>query len=223
MALWIFGDSYSIETTAQDKNFHNHYDKNWIDHVSDDLNEHDVRVCSEYGVSNDFIFAFFLQHANDFKSGDHVIVQLTSPARKWFFEKEPYLSNFVQTDGWYDKEKKKAADSYLVNLQNNNLDNIQYTSYIYALQFITSTRTDVKTLLLPGFASIPGVIGNLTDNVCNNELLNTKKFFDSHKGQDPRLNHMSPENHKILGDKIIDYFKNNTVIDLTKDFIGNLY
>lgn len=223
MALWIFGDSYSIETLAQDKTYHNHYEENWIDHLSDGLNEKDVRVCSEHGASNDFIFAFFLQHANDFKSGDHVVVQLTSPSRKWFFEKEPYLSNILQSDGYTNNEQKKAVETYLATLQNDNLDNIQYTAYIYALQFIISTRTDVKTLLLPGFAPIPGVIGDLTTNVCNYELANPAKFFDLNQGQDPRLNHMSPKNHKILGDKILDYFKNNTVVDLTKDFIGNLY
>ena len=223
MALWIFGDSYSIETQEQDKQLQNHYDENWIDYVSNGLKDQDVRVYSQHGASNDFIFDGLLQYANDFKSGDYAVVQLTAPSRKWFFEDDPQLSNIVQSDGYPHKWQKKAVDSYLANLQNDRLDNIQYTAYIYAINFITSMRQDVRMVVLPGFAPVPGVIGNLTTNICNHELSNPEEFFKTNNRCDPRLNHMSPKNHKILGDKILDYFKNNTVIDLTKDFIGNIY
>jgi hypothetical protein len=90
--------------------------------------------------------------------------------------------------------------------------------------FMTHSIKDVNFLILPGFDSVPGVIGNLTSDICNFELGNGQKdFFEKHNGFDPRLNHMSIENHIVLADKIVDYFKNDTVLDLTTGFKGDLY
>jgi len=225
MALWVFGDSYCIESQIpREEDFLWDYDYNWIDYISQGLGVGDVRVVSQHGVSNDWIFKHFIDSTSDFQSGDYIVVQLTSNRRKWFFPEDPYLSNISNSFGYdHPKPVRQAIDGYIQYLQNDQLDNIQYTAYTYASMLVAQTRPDLKILLLPGFHPVPNVIGNLTTNVCNYELDDPSLFLEKHKGFDPRLNHMSHENHKILANKIIDFFNNGTLIDLTTGFIGNLY
>lgn len=223
MSLWFLGDSYSIESQVEDNKIWD-YDNNWMDYVSQGLAIGDVRVISQHGVSNDWIFKNFIDITSHLQSGDYVVVQFTSSTRKWFFPDNPHLSNTFQSYGYnHSKGVQNAIDGYHQYLHNDQLDNIQYTAYIYASMLVTQSRPDVKFLLLPGFDSVPNVIGNLTTNVCNFELEDPSKFFEEHKGADPRLNHMSHENHRILADKILDFFNNGTMLDLTTGFVGNLY
>ena len=222
MSVWFFGDSYCIESTAQDDT-HWKYEHNWMDLVAQGLGADETIPISQFGVSNDWIFKFFLENTSKFKPGDSVVVQLTSAGRKWFLPNEPQKSNLFYSQGWTEKVSN-AIDQYREHLHNDQLDNIQYTSYVYAIMFMTHSIKDVNFLILPGFDSVPGVTGNLTSDICNFELGNgQKKFFDKHNGFDPRLNHMSMENHIVLADKIVDYFKNDTMLDLTTGFKGDLY
>lgn len=223
MSLWFVGDSYCIETSAQNDT-HWKYEYNWMDLVAQGLEESDVHYLSQFGVSNDWIFKQCIDHTADFKEGDTVIVQLTGSNRKWFFPDEPQLSNTFQSQG-YHHSIQTAVDHYHQYLHNDQLNNIQYTAYVYALMFVKQSMQHVNFLFLPGFDSIPNVNGNLTTNICNYELGITtpQEFFEKHKGYDPRLNHMSIENHTILANKVVDCLKNNTPLDLTNGFVKDLY
>lgn len=220
MALWFFGDSYCIESQyPREEDFLWKYDYNWMDYISQGLGIDDVRVMSQHGVSNDWIFKNFIDCTSDFQKGDYIVVQFTSSLRKWFFPENPHLSNTLNCSGYeYPKPVQKAIAGYNQYLRNDQLDNIQYTAYIYATMLVAQSRPDLKILLLPGFDDIPGIKGNLTTNICNYELEDPSKFYDKYEGFDPRLNHMSHDNHKVLADKIVDFFINSTLLDLTTGF-----
>lgn len=226
MALWFFGDSYCIESQhsrEEDQGLWQ-YDYNWMDYISQGLRINDVRVISQHGVSNDWIFKHFIDRISDFQKGDYIVVQFTSSLRKWFFPEDPYLSNTLNSFGHeHPKPVRQAIDGYNQYLRNDQLDNIQYTAYVYAAMLVAQSRPDLKILLLPGFDSVPNVVGNLTTNICNYELEDPSKFYEKWEGYDPRLNHMSHDNHKVLADKIVDFFINGTLLDLTTGFKGKLY
>ena len=224
--LWIVGDSYSIGSSYKQNLWQ--YDENWIDIVSKQLNvqDNDVENFSQFGVSNDYIFKKLIESFYQFQENDYVIIQTTSPSRKWFFVDDPGLSNLTNMrPGAMSKAHDEAVKGYITHLHNVQLDNIQYTAYVYALQYLIISRPDVKFVVVPGFGNFPGVQGNLTDNVCENEFENAKvldKFY-AKTGYDPRLNHMTHVNHKVLANKILSNIENNIPIDLTTGFTSNIY
>lgn len=225
MDLWVFGDSYSISHSIKDSNIW-HYETNWIDIIGRKLGVDNIQYNAEFGVSNEWILKSFILENKKFKSNDIVIIQLTSGQRRWFFEDVPALSNIKNTITTnLTKDQSKAIDYYLRHLQNDNLDNIIYSGFVYAFLYFQAARPDIKMIFLPGFNEFPNVKGNLTDDVCIKEF-ETKtlrdKFYNKHKW-DPRLNHMTIDNHFILADKVIDNIQNNTPIDLTTGFKTNIY
>ena len=238
MTAWFFGDSYSIPLDSVAGNIDVEsggairrpaygklwkYQDNWISLVCKGLKEKSANIVAQYGVSNDYVFKHFADHYPHILDGDYVVIQLTSSNRKWFFPDEPALSNIVQSVG-YTPERRGAIEQYLMHLQNDQLDNIQFTAYIYAIQLMIMSRPNISFLLLPGHDEVPGVIGNLTRHVCNPEIKGNPKFFyDYHNNFDPRLNHMSPGNHQVLATKILEFFKDGTTVDLTEGFYKDLY
>ena len=227
MKLWVFGCSYSISSSFKHKDLWD-YDKNWIDVVAENLNidKNNINNCSQFGISNDVIFYSLLQNFSKISEGDLVIIQTTSSARKRFFPEDPALSNFTNMrKGARSKEQETALKHYITYLQNDQLDSIQLTAYIYAIMYMRQGAPSSKFLFLPGFGTAPEATGNLTENVCDNEFSSPdviNKFYLK-LGWDPRLNHMSMENHLVLADKVTDYFKNGTALDLTTGFKSNIF
>lgn len=213
--LWIFGDSFSAVPEG-DFGF-----ALWHQQVASMLGVNNIENKSLNGVSNDWIFQVYTSAINDMAEGDYVIIQPTQPLRQWFFE-DPTLSNYYLKDlaKHVSKEEYNAVQSYIAYLQNDNIDKNRYIQFILALERISSMVQHLKILVIPGFFGISGVQGTLI-NVCDNEF-NSKehlqKWFDAHGGADPRPNHMSEANHKILADKILNFFKTGQPINLEEGF-----
>ena len=227
MKLWVFGDSYSIGSSFRHENIW-HYEKNWLDLVAESLNidQDNIENFSQFGVANDYIFKKLIENCNNFSKNDYVIIQPTSPNRKWFFPDDPALSNFSNMkSGAHPKEHEVALKQYVTHLQNNQLDDIQYTAYVYAIQYLIISRPGVKFLVVPGFADYPGVYGNLTEHVCDAEFASAETLVKFYRktGFDPRLNHMTIDNHHVLAKKVVDSFNSSQPIDLTNDFRSKIY
>lgn len=227
MKLWVFGCSFSIGSEFKHSNLWE-YDKNWLDIIYENLKFNEVANFSQFGVSNEFIFKNVVEQSIRYASGDVVIIQLTSPIRKWFFPDDPVLSNFTNTKPEaFPKDSYKAIKYYLTHLQNPQCDDIIYSAYVYAIEHIISVRSDVKFVILPGWGDYPRVKGNLSE-ICDGEFdtkENCKNFYESHHW-DPRLNHFSHENHTILGEKILEFIKSdepNKILDLENGFKQSLY
>ena len=233
--LWVFGDSYSIPQeycesnqgikTGIDKNI---YTTNWIKEVEKKLGVDDLKIYSQFGISNEWLFKNVMEQANNFNLTDKIIIQLTCSNRHWWFPDEPSESNLpqlVSTYSAWSKEKRKAIELHLKYLQNDNMDYLMYSAIIHSFMYVKLALPGLKLLFLPGWGQAPETIGCLTENVNDNEFDNNKtqqKFFNK-TGFDTRLNHMSIDNHYILADKICNYFNNNTPVDLTTGFKSNIY
>lgn len=227
MKLWLFGCSFSVSSNFKHPNLWV-YDKNWIDIINEEFNFSNIENFSQFGVSNEFIFKNVVEQSVRYTSGDIIIVQLTSPVRKWFFPQDPVLSNFTNTKpDAFPKNTYKAIKQYLTYLQNQQCDDIIYSAYVYAIEHIKNIRSDCKFIILPGWGDYPGVNGNLS-KICDGEFSSEEdcmNFYESHYW-DPRLNHFTHENHAILAEKIIDYIKlndSNIPLDLENGFKRQIY
>lgn len=232
--LWIFGDSYSIPLDYLDSTDAikacvdgTIYTTNWIEEVAKGLPVTDLKVFSNFGISNEWIFKNAMEQSNNFSPDDYVIIQLTNSNRHWFFPDDPTSSNIAQSvsDSNHSKEKRKAIEGYLKYLQNDQMDYLIYSSIIYSFMYVKLALPGIKMLFLPGWGTAPGSIGNLTNNVCDAEFdcFNTQELFYSKTGYDPRLNHMTINNHYVLANKVVESFTNQTPIDLTTGFEANIY
>ena len=232
--LWVFGDSYSIptgfinsESGIRAKIDSEVYTTTWVDQVVEKLDISDLNLYSSFGVANEWIFKQVMEQSNNFNPEDYVIVQLTNGNRHWWFPELPTESNLPQIVSHPDwsKEKRKAIELHLKYLQNDNMDNLIYSSIIYSFMYIKLALPGLKLLFLPGWGRAPETIGNLTVDVCDKEFdsKKTQQNFYNKTGFDSRLNHMSIENHYILADKVGDYFINQTPVDLTTGFKTNIY
>jgi hypothetical protein len=232
--LWIFGDSYSVPRDYAETDLgikagvdRNIYTTNWIQEVEKKLNVDDLKIYSNFGVSNEWIFKNVMEQSNNFSPDDYVIIQLTNGNRHWWFPEHPAESNLPQLVSHPDwsKDKRKAIELHLKYLQNDQMDNLIYSATIYSFLYIKLALPGIQLLFLPGWGAAPETIGNLTNNVCDAEFddNDTQQKFYSKTGFDCRLNHMSINNHYVLADKIYDYFSNHIPVDLTTGFETNIY
>ena len=222
--IWLFGDSFSTQEMPPTKE--NPSGKpthpSWLEYVSQGLGITEGNVHADYGVSNDWIFDQFKENINLMEPGDYVIVQTTQKHRQWFFD-DPSLSNYWIKDmeRHLSAEQLNAVKQYVTYLQKDKVDDLRYIQFCMALERISQLAKHLRILVLPGFFSVHGIKGTLI-SICDNEFSSdpdkVTHLYDRNDGMDPRLNHMSAPNHKILGNKIIEFFKNGTMIDLESDF-----
>jgi hypothetical protein len=236
--LYIFGDSFSSPDAQKDKvvgpngivNFFP-LEKNWTSIVSESFTSDSNYINdSVLGCSNEYIFHTLRQRESSFKSGDRVIVQLTSYFREWLFEDKPSMGNFLNAKfvpGVHvTREQAKALEMYkqylysdhrLVIHYNAILDAITFRTRLYALQ-------NIQCLILPGFHNITGVKGTLF-KTSNSEFTWYDETSVTYRTtiNDLRFNHFSEINHKILADKVINFFNTGETVDLTTDFKTGIY
>jgi len=213
--LWIFGDSFAMppakDSTAD----------TWTLQLARKLGVEASMNFALPGVGNDYSFYRLSEHINQTEAGDYIIIQTTNKSRQWFFE-DPVLSNYCIRDmhTYISKEQHHALQEYVTHLQNDTIDELRFVQFSLALERITQIVSHARMLILPGFHVNHGVEGSLIQ-VCDEEFVNLDvipPYYDANDGKDPRHNHMSPINHKILTNKIFDFFTTGNPIDLTVDF-----
>jgi len=215
--LWIFGDSFSAQPNIE------HDYPVWTEIVAHHFKLPHYWNWARMGCANDFIFNEFTSRINEMNEGDFVIIQPTSPHRQWFFE-DPELCNYLIQDlgKFITSDEKKAVDLYIKHLQNDKLDNIRYSQFGLALERISAMTPHLRILVLPAFYAVSGVTGYLTA-ISDGEHADLSpeaivKWYKLHNGKDPRVMHLSPQNHPILAQKIIEFYETGKSIDLTTGF-----
>ena len=167
------------------------------------------------------IFHQYTTHINEMEVGDYVIIQPTQKYRQWFFE-DPSLSNYYlkDLDCHVSKEQFHAVQEYITHLQKDVIDELRYAQFILALERLSELANHLRILILPGFFGVGGVQGSLI-SICDGEFHSEEhlvKWIKEYEGKDPRANHMSEVNHKILANKILNFFKTGQPINLEADF-----
>lgn len=218
MILHIFGDSFSIPSHL----YSNNDLITWTDHLKKLINAQTVNNFAKEGVSNDYIFNCVIEHSNTFKENDVIIIQTTNCERQWFFKSNPELSNIYLQDlkNYINQDQFNAVEKYIQYLDTTHLNNIRNTMFYFAIQHIQKSFPLVKFCILPGWDSVPNVIGNLID-ISNNEFDSEKvqlNWYQTHKS-DPRPNHIQHQNnHKILAKKIYNFLFKDIPLDLKNNF-----
>jgi len=214
--LWVFGDSFS--TVSPENLGYN----TWPELVAKELQVDQYINHADHGVSNDYIFYQLTSHAANMQAGDYVIIQLTNKNRQWFFENQHHLANFhiLDFEKQVTNDQEHAVKEYIKHLQNDSLDDIRYTQLILSLMYISNSARHLRILILPGFTEIDGINGTLME-VCDKEFKSVSivnKWYKEQGYIDSRINHMSKNNHAILAEKIISFFKTGKTIDLKTGF-----
>ena len=235
--LYIFGDSFSTPHEHKSEVIGPNgivsflpLEKNWTSIVSEELTGSRNHVNeSVLGCANEYIFHKLTERELSFKSGDYVIVQLTSHYREWFFEDKPHMGNYISTKfepGVHaSKEVTEALEMYKKYLYSDHRLIIHYIAMRDAIILRTKllAEINVRLLIIPGFHNIRGVEGTMFD--ASNTEFDCKETADAfyNKTSDNRYNHFSENNHKILANKIINFFKNGNTVDLTAGFETSIY
>lgn len=235
--LYVFGDSYSCDSKYYDEvnkgRVHKFLplEKNWTSILSEKLTGNAEHINdSIVGCANEFIFHRLMTRITEFKEGDYVVVSATSVNRRWLLERRPdvalhHATSNINAEPGITKEERAAILQYTTYLHSDMAAESIYDAIFWATMYASQRleQSGVKLIIIPGFNDIPGVIGNLFD-LSNSEFDNPKTRDDFYKkAPDLRWNHLSEVNHKVLANKIFDFFTKNEIIDLTSGFQKNIY
>jgi hypothetical protein len=222
MAVWVFGDSFSVASKFQEQPLPYNI---WTDILTCQLGHTEHYNYAEWGVSNDYIVSQFISKLPEMRTSDCVVLQLTNSNRQWFFKDFPHLANYftkgIEKD--LSSDQIHAIRMYITHLQRDEIDIMRYTLTGLAIERIAQQYKNLRILMLPGFLHVDGVKGALVE-VCDGEFVNNEiiqPFYDRHNGYDPRPNHLSKTNHEILAAKIQKFFTHGHRVDLTTDFERN--
>jgi hypothetical protein len=239
--LWIIGDSFSQPRTKIDR------PRIWPELVAALLTVDTgttVKIVNEswHGVSQDYCWMYLQRwlHEGLIQPEDYVIVVLTHPNRYWYIDEKPDLSNghfTLDLDDHITAAQSQAIRLYMKEIQRPRLDTIQQLSRLGWLAMATQQWGIRRPLIIKAFEfdlygaevykGLNIARGNLYD-LQNREFPeetrtdnSTTEYF---AGFDPRYNHLTLSNHKILAALISDSLKNDRVLDLTQlEFIENIF
>ncbi len=229
--LWVIGDSFSQPRKEIDT------PRTWPELVAERLGCEIVND-SFYGVSQDFCWMYLnvWLHEKRIQPDDYVIVVLTHPNRFWYIESEPDLSNghwLIDLDDYVTKPQAQAIRGFIEHIQRPALDIIHQTSRLGWLAWQRESQGLRRPIILPGFefdlyqageySALNVAQGNMFQIQLNEFSDNDRpRHIEYFNGADPRYNHFSNVNHKILADKIVDSFATDVPVDLTSDFMDSV-
>lgn len=235
--LYVFGDSFSLPDAHKNEVVGPKglvtfmpLEKSWTRIVSERLIGEDNQVNDAIlGCSNEYILHTLRTRESSFKSGDYVIVQLTSYYREWFFEDNPGMANFINAKfvpGVHvTKEQANALEMYKRHLYSDHRLLLHYDAILDAITFRTVlyAQQGIRCLILPGFHNVAGVEGTLFK--ASSSEFDSDETAAKYRAEtsDLRFNHFSDVNHKILANKVIDFFNTGKTVDLTTDFEAGMY
>lgn len=220
MALWVFGDSFSVARENINKGDIEVWPL-WHESLAGYLNLDGYNNYSQWGVSNEYILEQFLTHQMKYEPGDHIVIQLTSSSRQWFFKDAPEIANFY-VNGITEvvsSSEATAVEQYIKHLHRPEIDELRYFMMVKTLEKLAQDLNYCKILLLPGFHTVPGVTGTLM-NICCGEFVSTESEINwySNNYTDSRPNHFEKENHEILSHRIFEFFQTGKLVDLTTGY-----
>lgn len=235
--LHVYGDSY-VEAPHQDylelvKKGEAHAP--WYAQVATALDVDELHMHGKAGVSNEFIYDRWKHRLNKVKEGDYVIVVMTSPYRKWFFEHLPEFAN-IGMAGLHtvlEQEEVDAINSYVKYLENPVTPLIALDTISQTIAFNCMQKNVAKAFIIPAFDDCVSYTyspyvknkGNL-GLPCYGEFASQKiynKCMSSNDQVDPRLNHLSWENHDIMARKVMASIQLGKDLDLTLGFSKDIY
>ncbi len=209
MKLWIYGDSFATDWKV---------DWGWQRLLAPRLKTSHCYIQACAGTSNEWILKTFRDDAHE--PGDCVIVFLTEPARQWFFEDEPHLSNLVSILNTADaadvkeasREKYDAVIGYYEHLHRDDLSDLRLQMITDFLR-VKGIERQINLQVIPAFTmnidwtDLYPCKGNMTWSICDREFADCRDI-EQWYGQsiDTRANHMTAHNHRVFADLLLERF-----------------
>jgi len=211
----------------------------------------EIKSYARGGVANSFIFKSFndlFSQIKKFNDDDIVIINITASTRIWFWENHPELSDSKKVKAAWANENVKFFERG-VNIRELHNFYKFYQLYMHFFYFEERERTIIENfilslikrtdnlnkppILIPCFAAewswtkkivkkkkLPIIVPNLhLDDISRNEIKGT---IPTTHNWEHRINHLMPENHLILADKIINADKNTYSINFKSHFKKDL-
>jgi hypothetical protein len=208
--LWTFGDSFI--TTRID-------DNNWVKQIATNLN-YESKSYGVAGSSLEYMYYNVDQQFKEFDKDDIVIIALTQLTRYWLFKDNPTLGNLHSIGKEYSvgSREQQFAEQYFVDHHNEAVSAVHLKNFLTVLD-VNTQHMKIKPIIFSCFPDVEQVTnslelglnvvpGNLYRDVDRAEI---RKEFLRPSGLyvDKRPNHMTPENHEILSNKVIDFIQND--------------
>lgn len=225
--LIVVGDSFSVEPMEKEDAA-----MTWPREAADRLGL-ELWNLSQHGVAQDWCFQQLRAgfHALDaITAQDRIIVVLTHPNRFWFLEKYPNLSNshIIGMEQHVSKEQNRAIQGFMQYIQRPELDTLHMVFRLGWLAGYVAKLNLPPPLMIRAFgmniqeaethAGMSWAQGTLFDIQANEFQDPETTTHDYFRGVDCRYNHLSLRNHKIMADKVVDYFENSEALDLSTGF-----
>jgi hypothetical protein len=231
MALYIFGDSFGEKWDGVNT---------WTAQLSTALNV-ELKNYAVGGSSLEYTYKNFYDLNDTLTADDIVIMVLTDLSRKWLLKNEPGRSSLsmIETSHKKDTTLVNAVQLYYSHFFNLTVERTHLTSFIHAFSHLTN-HLKFKPLILVAFDdndyvqgglnvkdiqkmhpnTAEGSLWKISTNEFSPKVLNTNKLTNF---QDFRPNHLSRINHTTLANKIMKNIQNNLPVDLTTEFMMDLY
>jgi hypothetical protein len=243
--LYVIGDSFSAvehvllhtKTTLPYPDYDFGVNIHWPKQLADKLNINLINL-SQAGVSQDFQWAQIYKHQEHITSDDYVIIVLTESSRFWYLYNRPNLGRpdlILQDPSPAVQHLGKMAEQFDRYLNRDALSVLNLENRLGALSYMAHTRGWRKPLVVYAmnqmldshtrFNNLEFANGTLTDISIREAGINVSEDHYNDKilkGIDPRYNHLTMSNHKILVNKLYDYFINKISVDLTTEFLDTV-
>jgi len=229
--LIILGDSFAY--------FDHTCDYIWQRSVASELKRDLVNIAAN-GASANWLISKLMLIDNDISTDDLLILIVPYWERVCIWPQSPDLTSLASLDSlgkhelsnakWkpYTKKQQQAFESYFLYLKNDEFTLGVYAALLHWINSIGS-KLKQKPLIIFGFES------NYSTQQLNNcdiahgclfdvgidefksiDIWNT--LIENTPFLDTRIGHLSECNHKILAEKLIEYYTKGTVPDLTTGF-----
>ena len=233
--LWFFGDSYIADLShiIEDTSWTHLVVKAFPDYESENLG----KTCS----SLDYLYYIYNNKRSEFKQGDVVILTLTALHRKFLNTEKRKITPSFMNSGFILREGKSEVVEenheyygfFVSELFNDDAELAKLDLFLDALQYDVLSK-GIKIVVLPIEKKALGTKEHLIMGTSSGMWLkdvsrmeiekrfgkNLRNGYYLHspvKEYDNKLaNHLSPENNKILAQKVINALNNNDkTIDLS--------
>lgn len=226
--LWIFGDSFAADDCPVELPG---LDKQWHRLLARGLNLEPVNLAMS-GSSLDHLYWTWDRACRSISSGDIVIAVVTDPSRRWLLRDSPsYTSPARLIDGRYSNKFPpmiiQAMHSYFRYLDHSTMEGISLRNWLCAVD--RAAVQNVRVLIMPGFTSAGKLIAQNVSQFpsirfATGDLMSVSlgecvpELGDDILESEFRLNHLSENNHAVLSNKLIEWYRHETPVDLEHGF-----
>lgn len=239
--LWVLGDSFAADDSFKNLNGIVRHDR-WWEQLAKKLNLN-VKNYAKSGTSIGYASLIFHENFKKVKKNDVIVLALTDTKRQWLHKDNPSCTTFQMFERL--KDLGKISDDafnyalyHFTEVLNPELEKASAANFINSVSYLT-LKKDVKFIILPCFNHDHDIMSERKNTILGKNVVYPEKgqclwtiSVSEFKGKekklpkkviDHRFNHLSPDNHTILANKIYDSLRTGTIDLNPNDFLKDLF